>query len=196
VRYALPMAQSAPRMTPAEYLARERTSEEKHVFWDGEVFAIAGASRVHNRIVAALLRDLGVRLLGAPCQPYASDQRIRIPKTQRYVYPDASVTCPPVEMDPVDADTIQNPRVVFEVLSESTEAFDRGEKFAGYRTVPSLDEYVLLSQKEPRVEHFARQGDGSWVLRAFGGNDVVPLPSLGVELSIEALYAGIALDGA
>ena len=180
-------------MSVAEYLVRERAAKQKHVLWNGEVFAMAGASRVHNLLVAALLGELRTALRGTPCQPYASDQRFRFPDTRRYVYPDASVTCPPVEVDPLDVDTVCNPRVVFEVLSTSTEAFDRGEKFAGYRSVPSLEAYVLVAQKEPLVEHYARQRDGSWVLRTFGPAERLTLAALAVELSVDTIYEGIAL---
>ena len=191
------MSEAAPTrpLTVSEYLEAERIAETKHVFWDGEIFAMAGASRRHNLLVAALLRELGVRLLGGACAPYASDQRIHLPGTSRYVYPDASVVCRPVETHPDDVETITNPRLIAEVLSDSTEAFDRGAKFVGYRAVPSLSDYLLLSQDERRIEHYARQNDGGWVLRTYEAGGTVPVASLGIELPIDALYAGV-LDAA
>ena len=175
----------------AEYLAMERLATEKHVLWDGELFAMAGGSREHNLLVAAVLRELGVRLRGAACQPYASDQRIRLPSLARYVYPDVSVTCRPVETDPADRDTITNPRLVVEVLSDSTEGFDRGEKFVAYRSVPSLIDCLLVSQHAARIEHYARSEDGSWVLRTHGSGSVVALGSIGVELPVSDIYDGV-----
>jgi Uma2 family endonuclease len=175
----------------ADYLAAERSAPEKHVLWDGEVFAMAGGSPEHNLLVAAVLRELGQRLRGSPCQPYASDQRIRLPALARYVYPDASVTCRPVEVDPADADTITNPRLIVEVLSDSTEAFDRGEKFVGYRSVPSLVDYLLVSQHAMRVEHYARQDDEGWVLRTYGAEESVLVRTLGIELPVKDLYEGV-----
>ena len=187
------MTDAAPRrsVAVAEYLAMERSATEKHVLWDGEVFAMAGGSREHNLLVAAVLGELRVRLRGSPCQPYASDQRIRLPSLARYVYPDASVTCRPVETDPGDGDTITNPRLVVEVLSDSTEAFDRGEKFVAYRSVPSLVDCLLVSQPAARIEHYSRQADGSWLLRTYGSGSVVPVASLGIELLVNDIYEGV-----
>ena len=156
------MAETAPHRTwtRAAYLAYERDADAKHVLWDGELFAMAGATREHNLLVAALLLELGAQLRGQPCRPYASDQRIAVPDGDRYVYPDASVTCPPVQTDPDDEQTIRNPRVIAEVLSESTEAFDRGDKWLGYQRIESLSDYLLVSQKTRRVEHYTRQPGG------------------------------------
>lgn len=181
-------------MDARAYLAMERAATEKHIYWDGEVFAMAGASRVHNLLVAAVLRELGVRLRKATCRPSASEQRIRFPSKSRYVYPDASVTCQPVEVDPEDAETITNPRLIVEVLSDSTEAFDRGEKFVGYRSLPSLIDYLLVSQHERRVEHYTRQDDGSWNLRTHGPGGVVRIASLSIEIPIDDLFDGVPLN--
>lgn len=176
----------------AEYLALERTSHEKHALWDGAVFAMAGASPRHNLLVAAILRELGNGLLGKPCRPFASDQRIRIPGAARYLYPDASVVCPPFEIDPEDDATIQNPKLIAEVLSPSTEAFDRGDKFIAYRSIASLSDYLLFSQDEPRVEHFTREGGGVWRLVTLGRGDRLSIASLEVELAMADLHAGLA----
>jgi len=182
---------SKPGLSAAAYLARERDSQEKHALWDGAIFAMAGASPRHNRIVAGVLRVFGVALLGKPCQTFASDQRIRIVGTERYVYPDATVICPPFEADPNDEMTLQNPKLVAEVLSPTTEAFDRGDKFIAYRSIPSLTDYLLFGQDGPRVEHYTREGGGSWRLVTLGAADVISLQALAIELSVADIYAGI-----
>lgn len=177
-------------LTVTEYLVMERAATEKHVLWDGAVFAMAGASPRHNFLVAALLGALGRGLAGKPCKPFASDQRVRLPRTARYVYPDATVFCPPFELDPDDEMTLQNPRLVAEVLSTSTEAFDRGEKAIAYRTIPSLDDYLLLSQDVPRVEHYARESGDVWRLVTLGADDRLTIPSVGLDVAVAELYAG------
>jgi len=187
------MAEAAPsrRWTVAEYLAREQAADEKHMLWDGELFAMAGGSRVHNRLVAAILGELRPQLLGRGCAAYASDQRIAMADRPRYVYPDATIVCAPVETAADDAESITNPRVVFEVLSDSTEAFDRGDKFVGYREIAALTDYVLVSQRAARIEHFARQADGSWLLRTYEAGSTVVLGSVGISLSVDALYTDV-----
>lgn len=179
------------RVTPDAYLATSRDAEQKLVLWDGEVFAMAGASRRHNLLVAAVLGELRARLAGSGCAPYASDQRVRLPGGGRYVYPDATVACRPVESDPLDAQTITNPRVLVEVLSDSTEAFDRGAGFIAYRELPSLTDYLLLSQHEARVEHYERAADGDWLLRTSTAGGEVVLASVGVRLPVDELYEGV-----
>ncbi|MBN1606564.1 MAG: Uma2 family endonuclease [Polyangiaceae bacterium] len=183
----------AERISSSEYLAMERRATDKHVLWDGQVFAMAGASRRHNQLVAAVLRELGVALLGRPCRAYASDQRIYVPLRKGYVYPDASVTCPPMQTAPEDTETISNPRLIVEVLSESTEAFDRGDKFRGYASIPSLQDYLLLSQDAARVDLFSRRPEG-WLLRSYVAGDSLELASIEATLSVDALYAGLFDD--
>ncbi len=189
------MTTAAPKrvLTVAEYLAAEHSADAKHVLWDGETFAMAGASRTHNRLVAALLRELGNRLLNGPCAPFASDQRVRLGSLQRYVYPDVSVVCGAVETDPLDAETILNPCLLIEVLSSSTEAFDRGDKFRAYRELASLTDYLLVTQHARRIEHYTRQADGSWLLRSYDAGATLPIASLGLTLEVDAVYMGIEL---
>lgn len=186
---------TADLITPDAYLATSRDAEQKLVLWDGEVFAMAGASQRHNLLVAAVLGDLRTQLMGKGCAPYASDQRVRLPGGDRYVYPDATVVRRPVETDPRDAQTITNPRVLVEVLSDSTEACDRGAKFIAYRELASLTDYLLVSQREARIEHYARRDDGSWVLRTATAGGEVELASVGVRLLVDRLYAGVFDDG-
>jgi Uma2 family endonuclease len=177
------------RTTAAEYLSWEREQPEKHVFWDGEIFAMAGASLAHNRIVANLLRELGLALRDGPCAPYPSDLKVRI-AAERYVYPDVSVLCAPIEVEAEHDDVVCNPRVVIEVLSESTEGFDRGPKFEGYRALPSVREIVFVSQDHRLVEHYLR-ADDAWTLREHRGTDVVALASVDARLALDELYRGL-----
>lgn len=174
--------------TPEEYLAWERASPEKHAFYRGEVFAMAGASRAHNLLVGNVVRLLGNALLDRPCESYPSDMRVRIQATGLYTYPDATALCQRPIFDDSEADTLMNPEVIFEVLSDSTEAYDRGDKFDQYRSIPSFNEYVLVSQDKVLVEHFVRQVDGSWNLRLLRKGDSLVIPSLRCELVVEEMY--------
>lgn len=185
-------AGTLPHVTTArEYLAAERDAETLHILWEGEVFEAMGATPAHNAIVAAVLRELGVRLRRTACQPFASQQRVKIPLRDCYVYPDASVICGAMETDPLDEDTALNPRLIVEVLSPSTESFDRGAKWIGYQSIPSLTDYLLLLQSEPRVEHFARQADGGWLLHAYGPGKTLRVDTLDVELAVDDIYEGV-----
>ena len=180
-------------MTRAEYLAFERTSAEKHVLWDGAVYAMAGASLAHNAIVANLVIALGTRLAGSPCRPYPSDLRVRIPGRDRYVYPDVTVVCGRADLEDESADVLRNPRVVIEVLSDTTEAFDRGEKFAAYRTIASMQTFVLVAQHVRRVEVFTRGEGGLWSFLAREEGELVLALSGGgdVAIPLDAIYAGV-----
>lgn len=174
--------------TPGEYLAWERTSPEKHAFYRGEVFAMAGASRAHNLLVGNIVRLLGNALLDRPCESYPSDMRVKIQATGLYTYPDATALCQQPVFDDSAADTLTNPEVIFEVLSESTEAYDRGDKFDQYRSIPSFNEYVLVSQDKILVEHFVRQREGAWNLLLLRKGDSLVIPSLRCELAVEEIY--------
>lgn len=177
------------RMTPAEYLAFERASEEKHEYAAGELFAMSGGTMEHAAVAANVLRDLGVLLRGRPCQPLTSDMRIRSP-TGRYFYADGSVVCGTPTFEDDTRDALLDPTVILEVLSDSSEAYDRGDKFAHYETIPSLRDYVLASQKVPRIEVFSRQADDSWVRRVYGPGQRAALASLACEISIDEVYEG------
>jgi Uma2 family endonuclease len=175
------------RISPEGYLAGERASHVKHELWRGEVFAMAGASYVHNRIVANLVAALRDALGGGPCVALPSDMKVRVPSRDAFVYPDASIVCGPPEFHDATQDVLTNPAAVFEVLSESTERFDRGEKFVGYRSVPSLRECVLVSQSERLIEHYVRQPDGTWILHEHAGEGAVAL-ACGGKVDLAALY--------
>lgn len=187
------MAQPAvsPNMTEEEYLAFERTSPEKHEYVDGELFAMSGGTGDHAAISANLIRELGNALFGRGCRVHTSDMRVKIPATPRYVYPDASVVCSKPEYTDDTRDTLINPQVVVEVLSESTEAYDRGEKFASYQTIPSLTHYVIASQIKPRLEVFTRQDDGGWLLRSYGPGELAALPSLSCSIEVDRVYTDV-----
>ena len=177
-------------MTREEYLALQRATDEKLWLWDGEVFAPQAASIDHERIVANVVRGLGNVLGDGPCEALPSAVRVRLPGADRYVFPDALVACRPIELEDDRADTLLNPSVVFEVLSASTEAFDRGDKAAGYRSVGSLRAYVLVSQTRRRVEVFVRSDGDTWTFRAIGPEGVLVLDVAGstVALPLDEIY--------
>jgi Uma2 family endonuclease len=178
----------------AEYLQRERNALDKHEYRDGEVFLMAGGTGDHSLIVANIIGEFRNRLKGKPCRVYDSNLRIRIPRTVLYTYPDVSIICGPRESDPNDplGETFTNPTLIAEVLSESTEAYDRGEKFDRYRQLDSLQEYVLVSQQTARIETFFRQSEGAWLLTPVSGlNFTAKLQSIEIELPLAEVYAGI-----
>jgi Uma2 family endonuclease len=179
-------------ITPEEYLAIERGSEHRHEYFRGELFAMAGASRAHSLIGVNLTAELRGALKGGPCEAHASDMRVRVLATGLYTYPDASVVCQDAQFDDKHVDTLVNPVVIFEVLSPSTEAYDRGKKFEHYRTLESLREYVLVAQDAPRVEHFARLDDGSWRMTVVNGLEAaLELPALACRLPLSEIYARV-----
>jgi Uma2 family endonuclease len=160
-------AVSKQKLTVSEYLAAERQAERRSEFFNGEVFAMAGGSREHNRIKENLVGELYGQLKGSECQTYSSDQRVLIAATGLYTYPNVVVLCGPGVYDPADRDTLTNPVALIEVLSSSTERYDRGAKFRGYQQIPSMLEYVLVAQDEAVCERYVRQSDGSWALVSF-----------------------------
>lgn len=176
------------RMTYAEYLALERASEAKHEYVNGHVYAMAGGTPDHGRLAMNVGGILRAALAGRPCAVFSSDVRVRIEATGRSTYPDLSVVCGHLARADDDADAITNPVVLVEVLSDSTEASDRGDKFAHYRRLPSLREYVLVSQRAERIELFRRGEVGGWVLSEAGRGEVVRLESIDVVLSVDEAY--------
>jgi Uma2 family endonuclease len=189
-------AAGTARMTAAEYLAMERAAPTKHERWNGEVYAMAGASLAHNLLVGNLIRLLGNLLLDGPCIVLPSDMKVHVPATDGYVYPDVTVVCGEPELVGTDSDVIANPRLVVEVLSESSERFDRGEKFAGYRSLPSVMSYLLVAQDRVRVEHYEREAESSWVLREHGPGARLQLRSVEGSLEIDEIYRKVSVAGA
>lgn len=157
------MAEAAERqkMSEAEYLAYERDAPDKHEFFAGEVFSMAGARLVHNAVLANVIGELRAVLRDRPCRVLPSDMRVLTPSTRLYTYPDASLVCGRPEFGGDRADTLLNPTAIFEVLSNSTEKYDRGDKFARYREIAPLVHYVLVASKVDRVEHFDSMGGGA-----------------------------------
>lgn len=182
-------------MSHAEYLERERTAEPRSEYLRGEVFAMAGGTYEHGRLAQSFARLLGNALEGKPCVVLGSDVRVRIAETDRSTYPDLSVICGHRESAADDPDAITNPIVLVEVLSPSTEASDRGDKFAHYRRLGSLREYVLVSQSTPRVEVFRHAADLSWTLREYGTGQHVELASIGITIGIDDVYADPLTSG-
>ncbi len=158
----------ADYITPEEYIEMEIAAEEKHEYFNGEVFAMAGASATHNRITANLTIRIGVQFSGTPCETLGSDQRVKIEASGLLTYPDISIACEPRFENEKQLDLL-NPLVIFEVLSPGTAAYDRGEKLRQYRLIPSLREYVLVEQNRPHIEHFIRQEKGGWLLLEYDG---------------------------
>jgi Uma2 family endonuclease len=153
-----------PFITPDEYLHRERKAEYRSEYFRGEMFAMAGASANHNLIVGNCIQTLGQQLKKKPCRVYPSDLKLRIQATGLYTYPDLSVVCGEPQLESEGGDVLLNPVVLIEVLSDSTEAYDRGKKFEHYRTIPTLKHYVLIAQDRHSIDCFTRREDGTWVL--------------------------------
>lgn len=177
-----------PVMTYAEYLVREATSEIKHEYLRGDVWAMAGGTPMHARLCASLAWVLRNHLQGKGCVPYSADLRVRIEETDRSTYPDLTIICGPEQAASDDKDAITNPTVIIEVLSDSTERSDRGEKFAHYQRLATLREYVLVAQDSQRIEVFRREGK-TWVLSIYEAGATVRLESLGVEFPLAEVYA-------
>ncbi len=184
------------RFTPEQYLELERKAEHKSEYWNGEIVAMAGASLSHNRITLNIGRKLGNQLDGSPCEPFVNDLRVRVSPT-KYLYPDVAITCGDPVFEDAELDTLLTPQVVVEVLSSSTANDDRGIKFAFYRQIESLTDYVMVSQAEPLVEHYARQDNNHWLLAVLRGMDaVLHLPSIGCELPLSEVYARVVFPPA
>jgi Uma2 family endonuclease len=183
------------RMSESDYLEFERQSEFKHEYINGEVFAMAGASDEHNLIVASLIRHIGNLVFGTNCKYYPSDTRVKVEATTSYHYPDVLVLCGEKKFAAGTFDTLVNPTVIFEVLSPSTEAYDRGKKFADYRKIASLQDYVLISQDEASIESYTREKSGKWTLTEYKGLEAkLELSSIGVTLALADVYEQVSFD--
>lgn len=181
-------------LTQDEYLAQERHAPFKSEYYRGEVFAMAGAKYPHNRVKENLSRLIGNALSNTPCFPLSSDMRVHIPATTLYTYPDIVVVCGKPVFQDSNEDVLLNPRVIIEVLSESTEKYDRGAKFRQYQQIDSLNEYILVAQNEARIECFVRQPGNQWLLSNYTGIDVEMLvTSVNVSIPLSAIYEGVEL---
>ncbi len=179
--------------TPREYLQWERQADTRSEYHDGVIVAMSGASRVHNRITFDTGRALGNQLAGQACEPFESDMRVLVPDCNRYFYPDLVIVCGEAQFEDAELDTLLNPALIIETLSDSTERTDRRLKLDCYRTLPTLQTYVLIAQDEPRIETFTRQTGGTWRHEAVTGLDaVLPLPAIRCTLRLADVYARVS----
>ncbi|HZH89464.1 MAG TPA: Uma2 family endonuclease [Pyrinomonadaceae bacterium] len=180
-------------LTPEEYLAAERKAETRSEYFAGEVFAMVDASKRHNLIAANIIRVLGNQLLERACNVYPSDMRVKVSATGKYTYPDVVVACEPELFDDAENDTLLNPVVIIEVLSASTEAYDRGKKFEQYQQIESLTEYILVAQESYRIEQYVRQSGKEWRYSEYhDAGDVIKIGVIGCEIALNDAYTKVA----
>jgi Uma2 family endonuclease len=180
-------------ITYADYARGEEASEVKHEWLNGEVFAMAGGIPEHAALAAAMQGIFSIQLAGKACRPFSSDLRIRVQATGLGTYPDITVVCNKLELDPDDRNSVVNPTVLVEVLSASTESYDRGKKFAHYKQIPSLAHYVLVATDRAYIEWFTRApaeaGAGAWIHRAAQSGERVTLSALDISFGVDAIYS-------
>jgi Uma2 family endonuclease len=182
-------AQPKPYWTEQEYIAFERTSMIKHEYFDGHIYAMTGASRRHNLIAGNTLAALHSQLRKGPCQIFPSDMRVKIQKTGLYTYPDLVIICGEAQFTDDALDTLHNPLVLIEILSPSTERYDRGMKAQQYRMIESLRDYMLIAQDAYHIEHYARQDTGQWLLQEVTGLEThLTITSIASTLLLEDVY--------
>ncbi len=182
-------SQPRTKFTPNEYLAFERNSDSKNEFLDGEIFAMGGASPNHVLIVTNVVSELRSQLKSRPCTVYSTDLRVRVSPAGLYTYPDVIVVCDKAEFSDEQKDTLINPTLIVEVLSDSTKDYDRGGKFEQYREIDTFKEYILIAQQKPHVEHFIKQLDGRWIMAETKKlADEIELVSIGCELALTEIY--------
>lgn len=183
-------------LTPEQYLEIERKAERKSEYYNGEMFAMAGAKEAHNLLVANLLRDLGQQFRSGPCRVYPSDMRVHVTATGLHTYPDVTAVCGEPRFLADQRDTLLNPGLIVEVLSPSTEAYDRGRKFEQYQSIESLREYLVVASDRMRADLYARQADGRWMLTsADTPESFLTLESVGAQLTLADLYEKVELAG-
>ena len=182
-------SQPIPFLTPEQYLELERKAEHRSEYWQGQMFAMSGATRSHNLIGGNVFGQVREQLRGRPCEPYTSDMRVMASNASLYAYPDVTVVCGPPQFLENRQDTLLNPTLIIEVLSPSTEAYDRGRKFERYRTIASLRQYLLIAQDRIQADLYTRQSEEKWVLTSFNGREnFVELESVGCRLSLAECY--------
>lgn len=183
------------KLTPAEYLQLDRQSEFRHEYIAGEVFAMTGASRNHNLITVNIAAALSEQLRRRQCEVYASDMRMKVSPQRLFAYPDVIVVCGTPRFEDDVNDTLLNPTILIEVLSKSTEAYDRGLKFELYRGLESLQEFILIAQNKRHIEHYRRQSDNRWILTETNDPaESIVLESIDCQLTVEQIYLKVALD--
>ena len=185
-----------PVFTSSEYLSLERQSEIRHEYLDGFVYAMAGESPAHSPICFNLSVVIGTQLRGTSCRGFSPNMKVRAGEAGLYSYPDLAVACGEPAFEDKHGDVLLNPTVVFEVLSRSTEAYDRGEKFERYKKVETLRDYVLVSQDQPRIERFSLQPDGTWSKSEVSGLDsTLALDTINCRIPLAEVYERIAFSG-
>ena len=178
-----------------DYLQEERLAVEKHEYYQGEIFAMSGASVRHNRIQANTIGELYLKLKGKDCQPYGSDLRIHIPENTLYTYPDITIFCAPPDLTDEHFDTATNPTVIFEILSKSTRNYDRLSKFNLYRDIKSMNTYILIDSLSYSIELHTRNEDNTWQLQDLKSlNDTLILKTLQIEILLKDIYEGVTFD--
>jgi Uma2 family endonuclease len=176
-------------LTPEQYLEIERKAEFKSEYYQGEMFAMSGASLAHNRLVRQLMREFGNELRNGRCEAVSNDLRVFVPATRLFTYPDVVIFCGEPRLMDAQLDTLLNPTVIVEVLCPSTEAYDRGRKFEHYQSIESLREYVLVASERVRVELYTRQPDGKWLLTSAGQpEESLAIESIGCQLKLADVY--------
>jgi Uma2 family endonuclease len=199
------IAYGKTKLTMEEYLKWEKTQQEKHEYYRGEIFtleghgdalAMSGASHRHNKIFSNLFIGLGILLKGKSCQPYGSDMRIHIPENTLYTYPDITIICNDFIDADLDEDTVVQPTVIIEILSPPTKNYDRGEKFTLYRDIPALKEYILVDTASIRIETFRINDRGHWELEEYKSVEgILRIPSVDVSLPVADIYEGTKTSG-
>jgi len=182
------------KLTVEEYLQFEKESPQKHEYFKGEIFAMAGAGARHNVIFSNLFGELAYRLKGKPCKPYGSDLRIHIPENTLFTYPDISIICGEIIPSKIDEDTAILPTVLIEILSPSTKDYDRGGKFRLYRDIPTLKEYILIESEAISIEAFRINGQGHWELEEYRSiENTLTISIVDVSLPLKEIYEGTKL---
>jgi Uma2 family endonuclease len=182
------------KLSPQEYLALERKAPYKSEYYEGDVFGFAGASESHNLIVVNVLTLFNLQLKGKPCKVYPSDMRVKVSETGLYTYPDVTVVCGQANLEDEYLDTLLNPTLIVEVLSPSTEKDDRIVKFAHFRRMPSVKEYILIAQDSVRLEQYVRQNDGRWILSEYSDLEfTVKMEAVECKLPMKDVYDKVIL---
>lgn len=190
------VAHLKPRLfTPEEYLTVERMAETRSEYLEGMIYAMVGASSAHSMITFNVSVALGKQLQGKSCRGFSSDMKVRTGNERFYAYPDLTIVCGKPRFHDDRNDVLINPRVIIEVLSPSTEAYDRGQKFANYRQIESLTDYLLIAQDEPRIEYYRKNADGNWLLRDTAGLDAsIEIASIECTLPLAEVYDGVTFE--
>jgi Uma2 family endonuclease len=181
-------AQEQRHYSIEEYFESEISSEERHAYWDGEIVLMPGGTPNHNKVTGNLYAALNFALKRQPYQVYVTDQRLWIPSMRIYTYPDVMVMAEPIAFAEGHRDTLINPLLVVEILSKSTRSYDKDEKFAAYRTIPSFQEYVLIDQYAPHVEQYSKTESGKWLFSETDGEATLQLTAIAFEMALPDLY--------